>query len=164
MSPLIVALIHVVTVWWGPTPALARHVRELGGETYLQAIGGTMQREADARGFDSLLLGMVAFSESSLNPDALGAAGETGLLQLNPRSKWGRAAAAECKRTTRRECLTTVSIRWGAAALQHGLRLCGTEAAAVSWFKSGNEECLEGPKGRAVVAMRDRMRALGGGS
>lgn len=162
MSLLILALVHVVTVWWGPSPALARHVRELGGKTYLEAIGGTMQREADARGLDPLLLGMVAFSESSLNPDALGAAGERGLLQLHPGSKWGRSAAQDCRFRTTYECRTTVSIRWGAEALRHGLTVCGSETQAVGFFKTGR--CVDGPKGRATVAMRDRMRLLGGGA
>ena len=161
MRLLIFALAHLVTIWRGPSPALARHVRALGGETYLESIGDTMQREAEVRGLDPLLVGMVAFFESSLNPDALGAAGERGLMQLHPSSEWGRAAARDCKSGTTYECRTTVSIRWGAEALRQGLMICGSETSAIGWFRTGR--CVDGPASRAVVAMRDRMRALGGG-
>ena len=161
MRLLIFALAHLVTIWRGPSPALARHVRALGGETYLESISGTIQREAEARGLDPLLVGMVAFSESSLNPDDLGAAGGRGLMKPHTGSEWGRAGARDCKSGTTYECRTTVSIRWGAEALRQGLMVCGSEASAIGWFRTGR--CVNGPAGRAVVAMRDRMRAIGGG-
>lgn len=161
MSHLVIALLSILTVWHGPKPVLIRHVRDHGGEPYLASVASFAEHAAGKHGLDPYLLIALAFSESSINPDAVGPAGEIGLMQLHPQSKWGRLAANDCQHAPG-FCRTWVSMWWGAAALQHGLELCGTEAAAVSWFKSGR--CLDGPKGRAVVALRDRLRDAGGGA
>ena len=54
------------------------------GRQRLERVRPTLQRHAHQQGIDWLSLAALAFKESTLNPQARGAAGATGLMQVTP--------------------------------------------------------------------------------
>lgn len=54
------------------------------GRQRLEKVRPTLQRHASQQDFDWLNLAALAFKESTLNPNARGAAGATGLMQVTP--------------------------------------------------------------------------------
>lgn len=54
------------------------------GRQRLEKVRPTLQRHAEQQQFDWLSLAALAFKESTLNPEARGASGATGLMQVTP--------------------------------------------------------------------------------
>jgi hypothetical protein len=103
---------------------------------------------------DPWLLTAIALRESGGNPDAIGARGEAGLMQLHPQSRAGRLAAQLCAETPA-HC-PAIQIDGAARVLRASIDACGSEAAALGRYNTGR--CGENAYAVSVLARRDRMR------
>lgn len=153
MSALFLAIVSLLTLPCGDVIAWARN-RPGGAEVYAYRLEQHFEQAGKTYDQDPFLLAALAASESGLDGTRVGPMGEVSLMQFMPGSRAGRAYLATKGPQSVRD---GVAILLGAEALRHGLLVCGNETAAVGWYKSGR--CLEGPKARAVVALRDRLRA-----
>lgn len=86
-------------------------------------------------GVDPFLLAAIALKESGLDSRAVGAAGELGLMQLHPRSPWGRRARARCAAAAA-EC-DAIVVDEAAALLARALADCGELGEALGMYNSG---------------------------
>lgn len=138
---LTAVLARALTVWERPSDGhvvYAHHCRTAPGgcEARLRAIALEMIRAGRAHGVDPWLLAAMAYRESGLNPDAIGAVGEVGVLQLHPRSARGRRAIAARARAPSR---CTAAVIWLAAeGLTASLARCGSEPAALGAYNRGH--------------------------
>jgi hypothetical protein len=156
MTALFVAIVSLLTLPCGDPIAWARH-RPGGAKAYAAELEQHVTQAARTYDEDPFLVLAVAHSESGLDGTRVGPMGEVGLMQLMPHSQRGRAYLdAQGPQSVR----DGVALLLGAEALHQGRLVCGNEAAAVGWYKSGR--CIVGPKVRAVIALRDRLRAGGG--
>lgn len=122
MTALIAGLIELLTVHVSPSgPVLARHIRALGGESYVAAHAEDYRAAAELEGVPVALLAALAFSESSLNPRAVGALGEGGEMQLHAGNlnEWRRIC-----RTIPEHC-GVANLVIGASVLARFFERCG---------------------------------------
>lgn len=112
-------------------------------------------RAARDHDVDVWLLVALATRESGLNPDAVGARGELGLMQLHPQSRAGRLAARLCAETPR-HC-PAILVDGAARVLRASIDRCGDVERGLVLYHTGR--CGE-PDAyvRSVIARRDRMR------
>lgn len=149
---LVSAILSLLLLPCGEPVAHAR--RYPGGvEARAAELAEHFDQAAQTYQLDARLLVALAHSESGLDGTRVGAMGELGLMQLMPNTPAGRAYAAVRGPQTVRD---GVAILLGAEALRHGLTVCGSEAEAVGWYKSGR--CIAGPKVHYVLALRDKLR------
>jgi Transglycosylase SLT domain len=158
MTALAVVLLGLLTVWEGPGEVVyVRHLREhaLGAEARAEQIATTLRTAAHTQGVPVELFVALAVLESGLDAEAESRKGALGLLQLNPRSRWGRAWVADCDAF--QGLCGPRNAHWGAVALRDALAECGSEGAAVGFYRTGR--CVTGPRARQVLALRARIRA-----
>lgn len=138
-------------------PIYSYHCREAVGGCPAQARRMTQLFESSGRrhGVDPWLLAAIALRESGGNPNAIGARGELGLMQLHPRGRFGQIAARICD-TTPRACAAAI-IDGAAQLLASAIRRCGDEAHGLSAYNSGNCDTRLVYAER-VFARRDRLR------
>lgn len=160
---LTAVLARALTVWERPSDGhvvYAHHCRTAPGgcEARLRAIALEMIRAGRAHGVDPWLLAAMAYRESGLNPDAIGAVGEVGVLQLHPRSARGRRALAACARAPSR---CTAAVIWLAAeGLAASIARCGSEPAALGAYNRGH--CGVTSYSRRVLRQRELLLAWAG--
>lgn len=70
-----------------------------------------------------------------MDSSAVGAAGELGLMQLHPRSPWGRRARARCRAGDER--CDAVVVDEAAGLLAAALARCGAIEAALGAYNTG---------------------------
>jgi hypothetical protein len=159
MQALVAAILAVVTIASTPngTPVYAPHFRDAAGgaEHRAEELASTFLFAEQVYGVDAYLLAALAFRESSLNAGAVGAQGEFSILQLHPRSRWGRAANTLCKGEA--SSCERVAVLEAARLLALGTKECGGEAVAVGFYRTGR--CTSGPGAERVLAVRARMLA-----
>lgn len=97
----------------------------------------------------------MAVRESGLNPDSVGAAGEFGVMQLHPKSPWGRVAKARCR--TADSC-TEVVMDVATELVARYQRLCSTRPKALGAYNSG--ACVDNAYAQRVLKERDRLKQL----
>lgn len=125
------------------------------------------ERAEHETGVDAWLLAAIAFHESGLNVEAIGARGEHGVMQLMPGSPWGREAARRC-RVSPSDC-DAIEIEVAARVVAHALTRCGTEEGALIVYNTGRGCTAEGdgpssaePPGRryarTVLSLRNELR------
>lgn len=109
---------------------------------------------------DPFALTALAWSESNFDGTRVGAIGELGIMQLNPRQPLGRAFIRY--RARDQADRDRLSIYLGADALRHGLMVCGHLSRAISFYKSGH--CRNrGPMAHRVLITRARLIRWAGG-
>jgi len=157
MQALVAAILAVVTIASTPAgvPVYAPHFRDApgGAEQRAEELASTFLFAEEVYGVDAYLLAALAFRESSLNADAIGVQGEFSILQLHPRSRWGRAAHTLCK-GAQASC-ERVAVLEAARLLALGVKECGGEAVAVGFYRTGR--CTAGLGAERVLAVRARM-------
>ena len=155
MQALVAAILAVVTIASTPdgTPVYAAHFRDAAGgaEHRAEELASTFFFAEQVYGIDAYLLAALAFRESSLNAAAVGAQGEFSILQLHPRSRWGRAAHTLCQGSS----CERIAVLEAARLLALGMKECGGEAVAVGFYRTGR--CTSGPGAERVLAVRARM-------
>ena len=159
MQALVAAILAVVTIAFTPTgtPIYSPHFRDApgGAEHRAEELASSFIFAEEVYGVDAYLLAALAFRESSLNADAIGTQGEFSILQLHPRSRWGRAAHTLCK-GAEASCERTAVLE-AARLLALGVKECGSEARAVGFYRTGH--CTEGVGAEPVLSLRVRMLA-----
>jgi hypothetical protein len=106
---------------------------------------------------DAWLLAAIALRESGGNPDAIGARGEIGLMQLHPQSRAGRLAAQLCAETPA-HC-PAIQIDGAARVLRASIDTCGSVDGALARYNSGACDSERGAAyARAVLARLERLR------
>lgn len=151
-------LLREMVVWQRPGDrgvVYVSHCRasSRGCEGRARHLAGEMVRAGRAHGVDPWLLGAIALRESGLNPMAVGAAGETSIMQIHPRGRAGDRLARACSRAPSR--CTSAAIWLAAEMLAGAMERCGSEAAALGAYNSGR--CGAGDYSRRVLARRDRL-------
>jgi soluble lytic murein transglycosylase-like protein len=139
-----------------PNGHYVAHCRRARGgcEDRVARLAVALINAASREGVDAYLLAAIAFHESALNADAVGAAGERTIMQLHPNSRHGMEAARQCRRAPR-EC-EAISIEIAAHLLAAAIARCGSEAAALGAYNRG--VCGETSYSRAVLRLREEMR------
>lgn len=110
---------------------------------------------AERHGVDVWTTAAMAVRESGLNPDSVGRAGEFGVMQLHPKSPWGRVAKARCR--TAPSC-TEVVMDVATELVARYQRLCSTRTKALGAYNSG--ACVDNAYAQRVLKERDRLKQL----
>jgi len=157
------ALEHELAVWERRDGSIVyvAHCRSAPGgcEARVRSIAVELVRAARAHRVDPWLLAAMALRESGLNPEAVGAIGEVGVLQLHPRSAHGQRARAACRRAPGR---CGAAVIWIAAEHLAAVQaICGSEGAALGAYNRG--ECGETTYSRRVLRRRDGLRRVARG-
>ncbi len=159
MQALVAAILAVVTIASTPSgvPIYAPHFRNAAGgaEHRAEELASTFLFAEEVYGIDPYLLAALAFRESSMNAEAIGTKGEFSIVQLHPRSRWGRAAHTLCK-GAEASCERTAVLE-AARLLALGVKECGSESRAVGFYRTGH--CTEGVGADRVLSVRVRMLA-----
>lgn len=147
-------------------PVFVRHCRDAtsGCAARLEAFSGYFAEAGVRYNVDPWLLAAMAFRESSLNPFATGALGERGLLQIHPKSPWGRQVRFVKDSDFRQRCLRQTGacqrelIQRATDLLARSLRLCdGDLVAALGSYNTGR--CGGNPDyARKVLETRNELR------
>lgn len=135
-----------LTVWTRPdgTHVHVRHCRRAptGCRTRIRRFAGMLVDVARRHRLDPFLLAAIAVHESALNPEAIGASGEAGIIQLHPRGA-GRGVRFVEEPGYRASCVARVDacqrpvLERGARYLVRGIERCGTATAAVGFYNAG---------------------------
>jgi hypothetical protein len=159
MQALVAAILAVVTITSTPAgvPVYAPHFRDApgGAQHRAEQLASTFLFAEEVYGVDAYLLAALAFRESSLNADAVGAQGEFSILQLHPKSRWGRAAYTLCRGEP--SSCERAAVLEAARLLALGVKECGSEARAVGFYRTGH--CTENIGAEQVLSVRARMLA-----
>lgn len=163
------ALVERLTVWTRPDGArvYVRHCRGVsaGCEARIRAFAVLLEGAAGRHGLDPFVLASIAVRESGLDPSAVGAVGEAGIVQLHPRGAGRRVAfvqsAAFRDRCVRRpDACQAAVVELGAGLLAKSIARCGSLEAGLGMYNAG--ECDPGrPYVRRVLAELERLRRLG---
>lgn len=156
---------HRLTVWTTPHGRRVHigHCRFAKGgcEARLRAFAEVITDAAARNNLDPLLLAAVAVRESGLNPAALGAAGERGIVQLHPQGAGSRVRyvrdenyRTRCLRRT--DACQNEVVAVGATLLSEAIEHCGGLEAGLGMYNAG--VCDPGRDYvRRVLAERERL-------
>lgn len=129
----------------------------------IAALASILERKAREHDLDPWLLAAIAVRESGLNPAAVGAQGEAGIVQLHPRGA-GHDVRYVHDEGYREECLARVDacqepvVERGARYLADAIRRCGGVAAGLGRYASGR--CNPGLRYvERVLEQRRRLRS-----
>jgi hypothetical protein len=140
----------------GTHPFVAHCRQRRGGcEAYVRRYALLFETYAARGEIDPYLVAAVALHESALNEDAIGRAGETSVMQVNPRSRIASWVRRWC-RTSPSDC-DAIHVQGAVSVLATAIRSCGGEACGLVRYNSGRAEASSSYS-RAVLALRDRLR------
>lgn len=150
------ALLVQVRLGRDHTGPFARHCRHAPGgcERWIARVALDMRMAAAHWEVSPWTMAAIAVRESSLNPAAVGARNEHGVMQLLPGTPWERDARRRCREAPS-DCVA-VEIDVAAELLARSVQLCGSEARALGRYSCGR--CEETAYSRSVLALRDRLR------
>ncbi len=144
-------------VWERPdgTPVYAGHCRRAAGgcEARLRRLSTFIVASARVHDVDPWVLAAIAVRESGANPNALGARGEFGVMQLHPASRHGRSAMALCAGAP--GTCPRIDVDAAAVLLRAGRDRCGSISAALGLYNSGR--CGETAYSASVLRMRELL-------
>lgn len=140
-------------------PVMVGHCKAAqdGCEQRISRYAAWFMQAARAHAVDPWLLAAMAVRESGLNPNVVGAVGEFGVMQLHPKSPWGRVAKKRCQKAA--SC-TEVVIDVAAELVARYMRLCSTETKALGAYNSG--ACLDNGYAKRVLREREQLKKIGG--
>jgi hypothetical protein len=157
-----------LTVWTkrDGTPVLAPHCRNapVDCRARLETFASLLSSVADEHDLDPWMLAAIAVRESMLDPSAVGARGEAGIVQLHPRGV-GRGMPYVVDADYRDACQERVDacqgpvVARGAEALADAIARCGGVRAGLGRYASGRCDADYRYVDR-VFDERDRLRAL----
>lgn len=140
------ALATRLTVWVkrDGTPVYAPHCRNAAVDCRerIAVLAALLEQEARAHDLDPWLLAAIAVRESGLDPSAIGARGEAGIVQLHPRGA-GHDMRYVHDDDYREDCLSRVDacqgpvVARGAESLADSIRRCGGVAPGLGRYASG---------------------------
>jgi hypothetical protein len=160
MQALVAAILAVVTIASAPdgSAVYAQHFRDAPGgpEQRAEELAQAFLFAQEVYSVDAYLLAALAFSESSFNPGAVGKVGEFSILQLHPRSRWGRAARLRCR--GEESLCERAAVLEAARLLALGEKQCGAETRAIGFYRTGR--CTAGSGAERVLRVRAWMQAI----
>lgn len=131
------------------------------------ALAEILEREARTHRLDPWLLAALAYKESGLDPSALGARGEAGIVQLHPRGAGDGVRYVEDAGFRERcqervdACQGPVVVR-GAQVLSESIERCGGVMPGLGRYATGR--CTREVRYiERIIRERDRLRSLGDG-
>lgn len=138
-------------------PVMVGHCRSAkdGCERRIAQYVDWLSAAAQKHGVDVWTTAAMAVRESGLNPDSVGAAGEFGVMQLHPKSPWGRVAKARCR--TADSC-TEVVMDVATELVARYQRLCSTPSKALGAYNSG--ACVDNSYAQRVLKEREKLKQL----
>lgn len=124
----------------------------------LEAFAAAFVASGRRHGVPPVVLAAIAVGESGLNPGAVGARGELGIMQLHPR---GVGARLTCRDASSDACQAEV-VELAAEHLAGWRARCSSDLEALGGYNSGR--CVESDYARRVVSRARRIgaRAAGG--
>lgn len=134
----------------------APHLRghELGAHTRAEQLAHQFDETARITHVDVALLVAIAYHESSLDHDTKPQPLGLGIMQLNPRARWGKVWQRECKRAP--DACELLNVRWGAWALRDAIQACGSTVRALGMYRTGR--CVAGPRAHATQRLAWAIR------
>lgn len=166
-DPIAHALAARLTIWVSRDGAVvyARHCRDAPGgcEARIATLSALLEEAAARNGIDPWLLAALAVRESMLNPAAIGARGEAGIVQLHPRGA-GHDMRYVQDADYREECQSRVDacqgpvVERGAQHLAEAIQSCGSEREGLGKYASGRCGAAQTYVDR-LWAERDRLEA-----
>lgn len=158
MTPLVVALVALCTIWvrHDGTPVLHKRVRALGGVVHLRRVAVNLESASELSGVPVHVLAALAHAESGLVPRATSSVGARGLLQLMPGTPHHREWRSICVLSPA-DC-NAANLLIGARVLRRAWQVCGAGwANAVSKFRGAG--CLPRPRDFDVQRSAERVRS-----
>jgi len=166
-DPIAHALAARLTIWVSPSGNVvyARHCRDAPGgcEARIAVLTDLLEDAAERHGIDPWLLAALAVRESMLNPAAIGARGEAGIVQLHPRGA-GHDMRYVQDAEYRDECQDRIDacqgpvVERGAQHLADAIDDCGGEREGLGKYASGRCGAARTYVER-LWAERDRLEA-----
>ncbi|RLB57434.1 MAG: hypothetical protein DRJ42_00410 [Deltaproteobacteria bacterium] len=166
-DPIAQALAARLTIWVSRDgePTYARHCRNAPGgcEARIATLAELLEDAADRHGLDPWLFAAVAVRESMLNPAAIGAQGEAGIVQLHPRGA-GHDMRYVQDASYREACQSRVDacqgpvVERGAQHLADAIEGCGGTRAGLGKYASGRCGAAATYVER-MMAERDRLES-----
>ena len=148
------ALLDRLTIWHVKEgrPVYVQHCRQApqGCEARVSAYAAYFVDAGNEYGIDPWLLAAMALKESSLNPAAIGARGEHGVLQLHPQGQ----AAKRARMCEGGDC-TAAHVNSAAKHLAECIRVCGDVRKGLGRYNAGR--CIDSVYARMVLRERERM-------
>jgi hypothetical protein len=151
------AILQELTVWKKPSgeSVYIAHCRtsSYGCKERAHDFASSIIFAAERHDVDAWLLASMALHESGMNPRAVGAAGETSIFQLHPKSRWGRRYKKICKGNVSR--CTKAASDIAASLLSRSIKRCGNLRTALGMYNSG--KCQDNKYSKNVVRRHKRL-------
>lgn len=146
-----------LTIWRNPhtgEPVYARACRRApeGCRERIRQLTMWIEIEARRHDLDPVLVASVVWHETRFNPHVRGPVGEFGIMQLHPRSPWGRAARGFCRRYP--DSCERHRVRIAVEVLANSIRRCGSVSEGLGMYNSGR--CQVNRYARRVLAVYRR--------
>jgi len=159
MSNLVAIILSLLTIHEAERITVyAKHLRNhpLGPIARSEQLAKHLSAASLLSGIRVELLTALAFHESALNHNAVSPSSARGLLQLNPRSSWGKSWRSECQSYKSESRCEFLNVLWGAYALRDALFACnGNEVQAIGFYRTGR--CINGPRSRSTSRLSSRI-------
>lgn len=136
-------------------PFYARQLRTEGGETRAAYLAQQTHDVARLHGVRSLLFLSLLWHEAAFDRDRISSVGCVSISQLCGAKKTAYLRACAAMRNG--WACDAVAMHLGASELAHGLKVCGTEAGAVSFYRFGHCGGAATWRVRQVVALADEL-------
>lgn len=159
---MINAILAMLTVWTLPNgdPVYGKACRRQQGgcEEHIAWAVQTIDYYSTLNRLGPELAAAVAFHETRYSVTATSSIGAWGILQLHPKSKWGRSVAKACRALrvprTHRLCQELV-IAEGVALLARCVDKCGSVPEALGLYSSG--KCVSNGYARQVLRVKKEL-------
>lgn len=130
-----------LVVWKNPytqEPTYVAHCRRAreGCEERINRYAGYILASSNRHNVDPWLVAALAWHETRWHPNAVGPVGEFGLIQLHPRSPWGREARKLCRHTSKMDC-EALTVDIGVRTLAASIKTCGNVAEGLGRYNTG---------------------------
>ena len=125
-------------------------------EQHAHHVAEVCEQAGEALGVDPWLLAALTYRESRWDPERVSRTGDSGIAQLNPRSRWGRRARALC--SLRPEDCDLFQVVEAAALLRTERARCGSWRGALSAYHRGRCQGGESYAAR-VLRMKGKLKA-----
>ena len=157
---IITAVTKRMVVWRNPytqEPTYVSHCRRARGgcESRINQYAGYILESSNRHGVDPVLVAALAWHETRWHPYAEGPVGEFGIIQLHPKSPWGREARKRCRRTSKTRCEALI-VDIGVRTLAASIKTCGNVLEGLGRYNTG--KCMVNKYSRKVGKYYEEMK------
>lgn len=149
-----------LVVWRNPytqEPTYVAHCRRARGgcESRINQYAGYIVESSNRYDVDPHLVAALAWHETRWHPYAEGPVGEFGIIQLHPRSPWGREARKRCRKTSKTRCEALI-VDIGVRTLAASIKTCGNVPEGLGRYNTG--KCVVNRYSKKVRAYEKEFR------